>query len=275
MAFNEKWNTDDVLYRAVIIGMLNHLNRNVAYDQAVSADEVQEKTVPFFFSNSQQERFMQDFFMLYNQECGVAQYAEGNYDPVPRGIINISNISINSAALTSKFVRATFNKEENSTVKAYSAFLNPIPLRLMFDVEILCGTVLESFKIVQSVIDTFYKVATFAVDFKGLRVPCQVGFSEEYSVERPIQFTYGDKQDVTIKFTLEMETYQPVFDKTSERFRGNLMQNGIGNQIYSASGVSGYSGVQQFTKFDVQVDPSMTKNDTEDTGTGFEVQIDP
>lgn len=275
MGFNEKWNTDGVLYRAIIIGMLNHLNRAIAYDQAISADEVVEKTVPFFFTNAQQERFMQDFFMLYNQECGVAQYAEGNYDPVPRGILNIQTISINSAAMTSKFVRATFNKEVDSTVKAYSAFLNPIPLRLMFDVEIICGTVLESFKIIQSVIKTFYKVATFAVDHNGMRVPCQVGFSEDYNIDKPVQFTYGDKQDVTIKFTLEMETYQPVFDTVSERFRGNMMQNGIGNQIYSASGVSGYSGVQQFTTFDVEVDPSITKTEEGETGTGFEQQIDP
>jgi len=270
MAFNDKWNTDDVHLRAVIIGMVNHLNRNVFYDQVTDKDTVEEKSVPFYFANSQQERFMQDYYMLYNQECGTTQYAEGNYDPVPRGILNISSLTINSAALTSKFVRGTYNKEVSGSVKAYSAFLNPIPLRIMFEVEIICGTVLESFKIIQSLIDTFYKVATFAVDYKGLRIACQVGFSEDYNLEKPITFSYpgGDEVKTMIKFPLEMETYQPVFDKTSERFRGNMMQNGIGNVIYT-------DGEQQFTKLSVDVDSSMTKNENPPTGTGFDVQIDP
>lgn len=275
MSFNEKWNTDDVLYRSVIIGLLNVLNRNIVIEQAVSADEVQEVSVPFFFANAQQERFMQDYFMLYNQECGIQQYAEGNYDPVPRGIINLNSMSINSAALTSKFVRGTYHKESEGTVKAYSAFLNPIPMRLMFDVEIIAGTYLESFKIIQSCIDTFYKVQTFAVDYKGLRVQCQVGFSEDYNIERPITFSYGDKHEVMVRFSIEMETYQPVFDRTSEKFRGNMMQNGIGNQIYSASGVSGYSGVQQFTTFDAEVDPSITKNDQEEPDSDLDINGNP
>ena len=275
MAFNEKWNTDDVLLRSVIIGTLNLLNRQVVYQQAVSEDEVRDQTVPFFYTMAQDERFMQDFYMLYGQECDVPKYAEGNYDPVPRGIINISSMSINSAALTNKFVRGTFNKEVEGTVKAYSAFMNSIPLKVNFDVEIYCATLLESFKIIQSLIDTFYKVATFAVDFKGLRVPCQLGFSEDYSIERPLSFSFSDNKQMIMRFNLEMETYQPVFDTASERFRGNVMSNGIGNTLLSTSGVSGYSGTVYFTEFNVEVDPSMTKNEEEPPDSDLDINGNP
>lgn len=259
MAFNEKFNSDDVLYRNIIVGLLNVLNRKIVYNQAISADEVKEVSVPFFYSMYNDERFMQDFYQLNGLECDGPTYAEGNSDPVPRGVINMSSITINSSALTSKFVRGTYNKEEDGTVKAYSAFLNTIPLTLLFDVEIICASFTESLKIVQQTIDTFYKVAIYAVDFKGLRVMCQVGFSQDYSIEKPITYSYGEDNKITVKFTLEMETYQPVFDKPSERFRGNVMDHGIGNEIYSVSGVSG-ADPTYFTKLSGEVDPALTAN---------------
>jgi hypothetical protein len=258
LAFNEKYNSDDVIHRNIIIGLLNLLNRRIVYNQVVGPDEVKEISVPFFYFMYNDERFMQDFYQLNGLECDGPQYVEGNIDPIPRGVINMSSMTVNSAALTSKFVRGTFNKEVDGTLKAYSAYLNPIPLTLIFDVEIICNTFTESLKIIQQTIDTFYKVAIFAIDYRGLRVPCQVGFSQDYNIEKPITFSYGEENKITMKFTLEMETYQPVFDKPSERFRGNIMDHGIGNEIFSVSGLSGHSGIDYIAKLSVETNPSLT-----------------
>lgn len=264
MAFNEKFNSDDVIFRNIIVGLLNLLNRRIVYNQTIGPDEVQEISVPFFYFMFNDERFMQDFYELRGEDCDGPKYVEGNIDPVPRGVINLTSMSINSAALTSKFVRGTFNKEVDGTLKAYSAYLNPIPLTMIFDVEVICSSFTESLKIIQQTIDTFYKVAIYAVDYKGIRVPCQVGFSQDYSIEKPITFSYGDDDKITMKYTLEMETYQPVFDKPSERFRGNIMDHGIGNEIYSVSGLSGHTGVDYIAKFSAEVDQSLTADQDED-----------
>ncbi len=256
MSFNASYNKDDVLLRNIIVGLLDVLNRTITYEQAIAADEVQELSVPFFYNMAGDEAFMQSFYLLNGVDCEGPKYAEGNYDPVPRGILTLTSMNINSSALTNKFVRGNFNKEVDGTIKAYSAYLNPIPLTLNFDVEIICDTLLESMKIVQQTIDAFYKVAIYSVDFRGQRVPCQVGFSEQFTIEKPLTFTYGDDTKITIKFPLEMESYQPVFDKPTTRFRGNIMDHGIGNNIYAVSGVSGEPD-QYIAKLDVEVDPSL------------------
>lgn len=248
MAFNEKFNSDDVLYRNIIVGLLNLLNRKIIYFQTIGPDEVKELSVPFFYFMYQDERFMQDFYQLNGVDCDGPQFAEGNIDPVPRGVLNMTSMTVNSASLTNKFVRGTYNKEVDGTIKAFSAFLNPIPLTLLFEVEIICSSFTEAMKIIQQTIDTFYKVAIFAIEYKGLRVPCQVGFSQDYTIEKPVTFSYGEDNTITMKFTLEMETYQPVFDKPSERFRGNVMDHGIGNEVYSVSGMSGRTGVDYLAK---------------------------
>jgi hypothetical protein len=266
LSFNEKFNSDDILLRNVIIGLLNVLNRTIVYQQAVGPDEVQELSVPFFYYMYNDERFMQDFYQINGIDCDGPQFAEGNTDPVPRGVINMASMTINSAALTSKFVRGTFNKEVDGTLKAYSAYLNPIPLTVLFDVEIICATFTEALKIVQATVDTFYKVVAYAVDYRGLRVMCQVGFSQDYTIEKPLTFSYGEDNKIMVKFTLEMETYQPVFDKPSERFRGNVMDHGIGNDIYSVSGVSGQTGVEYIAKFTGQIGTTSHDLDCDEHG---------
>lgn len=262
MAFNDKYNTDDVLLRGIAIGLLNFLNNKVKIAQTVADDDVRQVDVPFYYYMYGSERFMQDFYLNYQADCDGPTVTEGNTDPVPRGVINLTAMGINTSALTNKFNRGTYNKEVNGSIQAHSAFLNVIPLTLAYDVEIQCNTVVEAYKIIQKILATFYKAATFAVDFMGFRVPVQVGFSQDYITEKPITFTFGDDNKIEVKFNLEMEAYQPVVDEASEMFRGKTMHRGIGNEIYAISGVSGV-----FAKFSAEVDSEMTriKNESDDT----------
>ena len=279
MSFNDRYNTDDVHMRAVLVGLINLLNKNVVIEQVISDTESTSVPIPFYPAMANQERFMQDFYMHYHPDCKTG-YAEGNYDQIPRGVISLSSFTIDSASLTNKFVRGTYHREVDGQIKAFSDYINIIPLRMSYDIEIITGSVLEAFKIVQEFIATFYKAATYQVSYKGFRVPCQVGFAQDYTIEKPVEFSFGDDKQIKVNFPIELETYQPVVgdpfsqrggvpptviggaNSTSsagtERFRGNTMHRGIGNKIYSVSGVSGV-----FAKFEGDIDPSMTK-DTED-----------
>lgn len=273
MGFLDRYNTDDVHMRAVLVGLIDLLNKNVVIEHVISDTESKRTPVPFYPAMANDERFMQDFYMYYSKDCDT-EYAEGNYDPIPRGVVQLSTFTIDSASLTNKFVRGTFNKQENGQVRAYSDYVNVIPMRITYDVQIIAGSLLEAFKIVQEFVATFYKAATFQVSYKGFRVPCQVGFAQDYMIEKPTEFTYGDDKKITVSFPIEMETYQPVVGDpfsmqaktnttsnghSTEMFRGNTMHRGIGNVIYEVSGVSGV-----FAEFNTDVDPSMSRDIADD-----------
>jgi len=218
--------------------------------------------IPFFYQRYGSERFMQDFFMNFmkhpEESCSGPQILEGGIDPVPRGVLSLSGLSVNAGSLTSKFVRGTYNKEVEGEVKAFNSMLNNIPLSLTFDAQIISNGLLESMKITQAAIGAFYKAAKFNVDYNGFMVPCQAGFSEDFQTEKQLQFTYGDGEDkITMRFTIEVETYLPVPDITSERWRGNVMDRGIGNNItlYPDGGVTA----------DLSVEVRGTQPDSEDS----------
>lgn len=226
--FNHKYNTDNVHTRAVIVGMVNLLNQKVQYQNILSDTEVDEIVVPFYYNYGGDERFLQDYFLEWN-DCATPKMADGNYDPIPRGTVTLTGNSINTSTMTNRFVRGTYVKEINGELLTFNAYLNAIPLTMNFEVEIKTDTSLDAFKIQQSILETFYKTQVYSVNFRGFRVPCQVGFSEDLGIEKTFEFGYGEEQVVTFKVSLEVETYYPVIDPKTERFNGNRMSAGSPN----------------------------------------------
>jgi hypothetical protein len=88
-------------------------------------------------------------------------------------------------------------------------------------------TLLDGFKLYQQVIRTFYKTYSFSFDFEGMRIPANIGFPENYDITKPFTFTYSQSDPIEFNFSVEIETYLPDKDLSTERFRGNLMQAGI------------------------------------------------
>jgi hypothetical protein len=122
----------------------------------------------------------------------------------------------------------TYTREDlQGEMKAYSSMTNSIPLNVTFNVQMKIDTVLDSFKIYQSVIQTFYKTYTFSFEYDGFRIPAQVGFPEAYENTKQFEFTYQSQDYIQFQFSIQVETYLPEKDLATERFRGNLMQAGI------------------------------------------------
>jgi hypothetical protein len=235
MNFLEKYNTDDVFFRGIILGLLSKLNETITYTQTNNEQIRSQVYIPFFYSMVGDEPFLQDFYLSYEDCDGKPAFAEGNYDVVPRGIIELGSIRIDTGSATSKFVRASYVKEvvkdAGSEMVTYSSYMNPIPLGISVTGKIKADTTLDAFKIQQSLLEILYKRFIYYFNYKGFRVPVQVSLGDAPPDKQPNNFTmsYGSQRGeaITLSFGMELETYLPQLDLTTERFRGNLMQGGI------------------------------------------------
>jgi hypothetical protein len=227
--FLEKFNTDDVFLRGLITSFIRTLNDKVKYIQINDQQEVLEVYIPFFYSMTGDESFLQNFYLQYKNCLTDEPIAEGNYDVIPRGIVTMGTSQIDVQGLGNKFTRMSYTKETNEgEMKTFSSFTNSLPLTIQFEITIKIDTLLDAFKIYQSVIQTFYKTYTFSFEYEGFRIPCQVGFPESYESTKQLEFSYNNTpQYIDFKFSVAMETYFPEKDLTTEKFRGNLMQAGI------------------------------------------------
>ena len=233
MSLYNTYNNENIISRAVIAGLLGVLNNNIRYNQVWSNEEIEEIQVPWFYNQSGDERFMQDFYTHY-ADCNFPRPADGNFDVIPRGIITYTGADIDSNRITNRFVQGRYVKEVDGKLQSFVSFLYSIPLTVTFDCEMWLDTQVTGLKVEQAIRETFYKTVTFYVYYKGMRLGCTAGFSEQIGVEKMIEYSFetGDESRVKIKFTIEVETYQPVFDPTTEMDANNYMR-GVGYRMYS------------------------------------------
>ena len=249
MAFNHKYNTDDVIIRANIVGIVNELNNRIFYEQTWEDNRKQIVRVPFFYAMSGDERFLQDYFSNWS-DC-APDFIEGNTDPIPRGTLFLSGYSVLASNLTSRYVRGYYTKEVDGQLKRYNSYINSIPIQLNFSAEILVDTSVDSFKIVQAITAYLYRTQTYSVNFKGFRVPTSVGFPDSYNIGKQFEFTYGNTERLKVTFDVEVQSYLPVVDEQNEFFGGQQVAGFSANFGASFAGATG-GGQNTVTGTDAQ-----------------------
>ena len=237
MAFNHKYNTDDAIIRANIVGLVNELNNRIFYENVWEDNRKQLVRVPFFYAMSGDERFLQDYFTNWS-DC-APDFIEGNTDPIPRGTLFLSGYSVLASNLTSRYVRGYYTKEVEGQLKRFNSYINSIPIQMNFTAEILVDTSIDAFKIVQSITAYLYRTQTYSVNFKGFRVPTQVGFPDSFAIGKQFEFTYGNTERIKITFDVEIQSYLPVVDEQNEFFGGQQVTSFGSNIGASYAGASG------------------------------------
>ena len=114
-------NTQDIFFRNLSISLLDLLNRTLEIE--LWRDGKPEiHTIPFYYNSGVDEGFMQDFFIGIPPSCKIAQMAEGNYDPIPRGILTLASFQVKTGEITNKFGQSAFYVKKGSH-KFYWALL--------------------------------------------------------------------------------------------------------------------------------------------------------
>jgi len=220
-------NVQDIFMRNATLSLLDLLNSNVIIDLKRN-DKIEKYEIPFFYNFGGDEGFMKDFFMELPTDCKYPNFAEGNYEKMPRGIVTLSSFSIRSGDVTNKFVRGTFTQEERDLndqkrMKAYSSRLFTLPMTLKYSVKIESDNLNKTFKIVEKIFDFYYKNQVRYFQYRGIRIPAQVTFPESADIQKNYNFTYTDNTIVAITMNLDMETYFPSFDDYSTFYKGNTI----------------------------------------------------
>lgn len=233
MALYTKYNNENILSRSILAGILNVLNNNINYNQTWDNDDVEQINIPWYPNQSGDERFMQDFYTSYKEYCPPLSI-DGNMDIIPRGVITYNGSNISNQRMTSRFVLGHYLKEVSGNLQSYVSYLYSIPLNIPIECELWIDTYTTALKIEQAIIQTFYKTVTFYVYFKGLRVGCTAGFPENVALEKNIRYSFEEDNKIKITFSIEIESYMPVFDQTSEMNSNNRIK-GFGMRLYDAN----------------------------------------
>lgn len=236
----QKYNFDNVFNRSVIAGLLYLLNHKLTYEQVWDDNTVETVTIPFAynFAHAKDQRFAQDNYTFFGRECFSDKMIDGKFDMCPRFALSYTGSQIEASSITNRFVKGTFQKEENGKIESYTAFMYSIPLNMSFDLEGWIDTLETAYKIEQAIRDTFYKNQTFNVLYRGMKIGCRVGFPESYTVgEKTVSYSFEqDSQLIKMNFSLAVEAYQPCFDESMAIKSENKIQYfGLDPNVYNST----------------------------------------
>lgn len=225
-----KTNIDDIFFRNASVSILNYLHKNLKIQQVFENNDIREYQIPVFYNKAQDSQFMRDYFTQYADECTPVEFVEGDFDIEPFVIINLEGISVKTQEITNKFVRGNhiipeFDENGFQINKTYSSLLFTLPLELKFSLEVRCDDNIQSFKIIQSLLDEVFKNNIVHFSFRNHRIRANIALDNTYTQDKKISFTYNDDQKQQIKSSIVMECYYPIFDKSTTIFKGNVIRN--------------------------------------------------
>lgn len=221
-SYNQKFNSDDSVVRHIIIGFLADLNSKVYFYRQLTEDKRVIIDVPFYYSITGDDQFLRDQFLFTTAsgpDCMPDKgFADGNYDSVPRGVASINSLSIDSSKLVNKRTPGTYTRmNENGAMEGYTAEFDMIPITIGFDIEVIVSSTLDSLKITESIIKHLYKSNYFNVEVGHMdegtyRISSYYALPDDYSTDRPIGFTFEDKELYKINIPIEVNSFIPSFE---------------------------------------------------------------
>jgi hypothetical protein len=238
------FNKDDVSIRNILIGCLATLSDNIGWYNQIGTRVDQKKpiTVPFYFSTTGSERYLQDNFLNNIDFDPEFNQAEAFYNKIPRGIVNFDGFSIDTQAIVNKYVRMQHLKQEDDgTLNTYNSEAFMVPILLDLTVEIYVDSILDQLKCSEAIIRTFYKAKTYQVDIAYTRIPCLITFPDDQTLERTVEFSFTDKKEFKVNFTLQVKAHIPVFKEGTTIFAGKKMATLYSN-MYVPPLIMGPSG---------------------------------
>ena len=257
-AYNQEFNKDNTILRYIIVALLAELKDKVYYYNQIDEDSLKKIPVPFFYSITGDGRFLMDNF-LYDAEAKGK--AIGDYETVPRGIIQLTGISIDSGSQTNKFARGEFVQEWEGILKTFSLETNFLPLNMSFDCTVVCSSNLEMLKVTESLMSKVYKNTLFQVDLGMMRVQASFAVPEDYTQNRLFEFQLNDKKEWSVTFPIEVSSFMPVFESgilipevslmTKAAIKSNPTAQGVGMLRSNADNELGIYFGGLFQKFEI------------------------
>ena len=234
-AYNQEFNKDNTILRYIIVALLAELKDKVYYYNQIDEDTLKKIPVPFFYSITGDGRFLMDNFLWGAEAAGKAI---GDYESVPRGIIQLTGISIDSGSQTNKFARSEFVQEWEGILKTFSMETNFLPLNMTFDCTVVCSSNLEMLKVTETLMSKIYKNTLFQIDLGMMRVAGTFAVPEDYQQNRLFEFQLNDKKEWSVTFPLEVQSFMPVFEQgilipeislmTKAAIKSNPTASGVG-----------------------------------------------
>lgn len=215
--------TADKKIRNIILGIISVFHENII---------INGFKIPFYFSIAGNEKYLLDHFLK-------GETAEGMYNKVPRGGIDLQSFTIAQENLLSKSaygVKPVINENGKQTYK--EAKLISTPVELGIEMKIIVSDFNQALKVLGELATKFYKNTISYIHTDGVTIPLVIRLSEDLQFEKAVNFSWDVNEKLHIPLSFDVLSYIISFDRLTETQHGKGMQGGLINNIIINGGAT-------------------------------------
>lgn len=212
MHIDDQYNYDDNFVRMATIALCKVLTTKVRWINRWSEGKKIRVLVPFYTSFAGQERFMLDAFV----DDTVSTRVELNTDQKQRGIVTFKGGSQRDDEFANPNEYLAKETLVNDQFRAIVSRTKAVPISLNYEISIKLDNEWEADTCYSKVLDTLFNYRFFYVSYFGMKIDAFFKLPPDGGIEIPREINLASENTITMKFTLEVHTYYPVFEVMSD-----------------------------------------------------------
>jgi hypothetical protein len=203
-------NVQELFLSALIKGLLLNLKNDI---------KIREEAVPHMIIHTGDDRlWLEQKGYDASIEPLIISNENNVYGIIPKCIVNLSNVDLDSAQLTSPYsigkMQYVVNDGDYSGTYALKGEFRRIPIKMAFELKYYVESYTDMLELIQTVIANLAFIRTYDIIYMGQAIKCSYkipdSFGEEHTME--IDGALSDSRDHSITLSLEVEANMPVFN---------------------------------------------------------------
>ena len=199
-------NNQSLFFPIIIKGLIIKLNEQIS---------IRNKKIPHYIIHTGDDTL---YLSVKGQNASIEPLEISNesyvYSSVPRCLVTIKGLNIESDQLTNPYTQGQFQYENEDSIYTFSGEFRRFPIKLTVECKYYVDSWGDMMELTQQIISKLAFIQTYTVSYMGQAIRCSytipTSIDGEYTTE--LDGTTQDNKLRTTELSLEIETNFPVWE---------------------------------------------------------------
>jgi hypothetical protein len=214
MRIDDVYNYDDNFVRMTTIALCKVFSSKIRWINRWSDGKKTRVLIPFYTTFAGQERFLLDAFV----DDVVGTRVELNTDQKQRGIVTFKGGSQRDDEFANPNQYLAKESKINDEFRTIVSRTKAVPISLTYEIMIKLDNEWEADTCYTKILDVLYNYRFFNISYFGLKIDSFFKLPSDSGIELPREINLASDNTITMKFSVEVNTYYPIFLENSEDY---------------------------------------------------------
>ena len=191
---------------------------------------VEKENIPFFYAlTGSSKRYVRHHYL---REANSGDMIEDVASlPIPRGVIGINDVEVNSEAKTNRFVHVEHDILEDGELKRISSEAEFVPITLNVQGKVVYNSINEMLDSFEYFATKFSERQKYQYMDLGVKISASLYMPSDFSGDIPFEWTFEDRTDLINEFSIQIVSFILKINDQTSRSVGKVINKFKGESV--------------------------------------------